>query len=354
MSLTDLNHSLRDLTVVILSHKRQHCLEKTLLFWNDFHIKTLVVDESDRPLQNLERFPITEYHHVKKPFNTRCLIAAKRLKSKYAMVVSDDEVFLPSALGLMSKTLEADRNLLSVGGMAIAIWKYGPRVAGSWPYKSTFGYENMGNSALERITRHTNQGNIPITSFFTSNMVRTEYLEECLKLFGKAPTIATEAISTLILCGSGKSKYLPILYWIRNWNQFPQSHTGWDRSKFIHDWWNENRGKDIWNEFNFDLKTTFEKLMGDSSFEECWNLILSSSRASEPVTSIGTQGSDQLRAFRNHLYYYAKSLLNRNALPELFSVVLNDMRKNGVKVDFSETFSAIEIVSKLKPYKHWK
>lgn len=343
---------LSDITVLIFSHERQHCLEKTLKYWNQICVKTIVLDNSKNRLKGADQLPYIDYRHIKADFSKRCEIGSELIESAFSIVVSDDELYTPTGLFEMKKALEADNELVSVGGIALATWRYGPITAGAWPYKGTLNYENSHNTSVDRIRYHTGDGKNPHSSFFTSNLNRSEHLQRCLRLYSKSPIVATEAISILAICSAGKSKYLNELYWIRNWNEFPMSHTNWDRSIYIHDWWRQNKGSSQWKRFRNDLKADFAD---SKEFDECWKMILSASEKSQPTV---TPNKYQTRGYQDsvmarYLKFVLKVALNRNALPASYERVIEAMKIEGIKFDDSEVEAAVRIVKDLHPYKNW-
>jgi len=349
-------NSLADVTVLILSHNRHNCLLPALEYWNDLGMKTLVIDESDISFRNADKFAFVSYHHIQKNFAERCRIASILLKTKYAIVVSDDELYTPSGLLKMKEALDADPKLVSVGGVALAIWKYGPRVAGAWPYRGTFGYENDSNTPLSRIRFHTGNGKKTHSAFFTSNLNRTEHLKRCLDLYSKAPVIATEAISILTICAAGKSKYLRELFWIRNWNEFPKSHANWDRGLYLHDWWRREKGTIRWSKFRTELQQSFSEFSDLSQFDEIWDMILSANEAAQP--SINTQGyksKDWLDTYQaRYIKFFSKKMMKSRNIPMKYERILEEMILSEVHFNAREVDRAVNIVKRMKPYKNWK
>lgn len=348
-------HNLNDLTILILSHQRQHCLNKVLPYWEKYAINTLVLDNSPEPLNNLSSYKYCTYVHSQNDFNKRSIEASKLIKTKYVMAAADDELYLPTTLKKMLVFLENNRDYSSVGGAALAVWKYGPATAANWAYKKTLGYNNKGTNANERILYHTGDGINPTTSFFTCNMTRSANLINCLKLYGKAPILATDAISVLSICAAGKSYYLNDLYWIRNWNEFPKSHKSWDRSVYLHEWWDTNKESKEYKEFYSTLNDFYCSNYNRSDFDLSWNLILNANRILQPSINkkkFKKRYGENHYKILNYIVYSIRKVMNKNFL-ETSDQVLKTMREQGIGYDELETKDAVDIVSKLKPYKNW-
>jgi len=320
-------------------------------------MRTLIIDQSDMPLDKttLGHLVIGDYVHLNASFRDRCIKATKMLDTKYAIVVPDDEVYIPSAIRNMAQVLETEKDLSAVGGMTLAIWKYGPRVCGNWAYKQTHNYENNSGNTLDRIRMHTRDGERGLTSFLTSNLCKTEFLIDCLNLYAKSPLIATEAISTLVICSTGPFKYINELYWIRNWNEPPHSNSGWNRNLMIHDWWPARDKSDRESyEFEKELRDTFYRYTQGEDFDVAWNLILSSSKAFASDSHISSFKSPKMNNFLNYLKFVLKNMHDRSSIPNAYPEVLKEMELAKVDIHKSETLEAISIVSNLYPYKNWK
>lgn len=345
----------KDITVLILSHNRQHCLEAVLPYWNKHSFKTLVIDQSPKPLDKVQDFENVRYFYLDEPFAQRCLLASELMSTKYSIIVSDDELYLPAGLEAMWSKLEENKKLVSVGAVALAIWKYGPQTCGAWPYKKTFRYVNDGETPIERVMTHTGNGVKPVTSFFTSNLSRTEHVKYCLDLYGKSRSIATEAISILTICAGGRSEFIDSLFWIRNWNEVPRSHKGWNRDLMIHDWWRANKDRDEGRKFRQELMEVYSRIGTLESFDIVWELILMASEKSQPsILRSNYRVPRFLQPLAGYTKWGIKSLAKRGNLPPDYLEVLKSMSCEGVKFNMDEVDEAINIVERLRPYKNWK
>ena len=347
--------NLSDITLVILSYHRQHCLKATLGFYRDTNLNILVLDNSPEPLSGQHIPPNCRYILSKTDFAARSSQASLLIDSKYTIIGADDEVYLPNALFEMKDFLDNHEDYVAVGGNAIAVWRYGNYIAGSWAYKRTFGYHNNESSPYNRIRKHTGNGVAPLTSFFTCNLTRSKFAQTCLRTYGQAPVLATDALSVLTICGGGKSKYLNTLYWIRNWNQSPRSHKGWDRTVYLHDWWKDPINHHARTKFETTLNQIYSEFGESDSFKESWALILKSGEALESRVSnfkIMTRKLSE-NALMVKLKFLLKTVFSPAKLPSSSKEELNSMRVAGVDFDEGEALKAIELVSKQIPYKDW-
>lgn len=290
------------------------------------------------------------------PFAQRSAHAAELLKTPYTIIGADDEIYIPSSLEKMKDYLDDNPDYVAVGGYAMAIWKYGPTIAASWAYKKTYGYHNNSSDPLNRIRYHTGEGMNPFTSFFTCNLTRTWAAQECLSMYGRAPVLATDAISVLTICGAGKSKYLDLVYWIRNWNQSPRSHSGWDRRVFLHEWWQLDENSQARSIFSNELGNVYKKYADtEEGFTQAWGMILQSDKVLQrriPVLKNKLRTLNEIPILKT-FKYQIKSLLRPKALPPTVMDLAAEMSAMQVFVPENEILSATLIVADILPYESW-
>lgn len=346
---------LSKITLVILSHNRQHCLRKTLSFYKDSKIRLLVLDNSPTTLEP-EYIPENcNYLNIDEPFAIRSARAAELVTTPYTIIGADDEIYLPVSLERMQDFLDLNPDYVAVGGYAVAVWEYGPSIAAAWAYSRTFGYHNEELEPLDRIAKHTGNGNSPLTSFFTCNLARTWAAQECLSMYAKAPVLATDAISVLTICGAGKSKYLDLVYWIRNWNQSPRSHSGWNRKVLLHEWWEDAKNKTASIRFAAELEATYRKYTDLPTFSEAWSLILKSDKATQKrVWLVGAylRTVGEIRTLKT-IKYHIKRNIRPNTLPITADGLSHQMHRQGIDIPFDEFDAATGIVASLLPYESW-
>lgn len=349
------NNTLNNITLIIFSHNRQHCLIKTLQFYSETNLNIIVLDNSPTAL-NSDLIPLnTKYLHSQLSFSERSIKAAELISTPYTIIGADDEVYLPSALVQMQAFLNENEDYVSVGGATLAIWKYGKKVSGIWAYKKTYGYHNNEKSSLARIALHTGQGRDPITSFFTCNLTRSKVMQECLRIYGLSPIVCTDAISVLIVCGSGASKYLNLLYWIRNWNQSPRSHPGWNRNINLYDWWYQKENIYARLKFEKKLSEVYSLIDAKENFSDAWQYCMQAEkklRKRQTFISRYLQVINELQQVKNIKYVF-KYLFSSAKISNEVSHTFQEFEVSNVKVRQEEALKAIEIIKDLLPYKNW-
>lgn len=230
---------LTEITVVILSRDRQDYLIKTLRYWSSVRIRILVLDNSIAPLELAKIPKNVKYLHSKTSYGNRCIQAAKLIDTEYAIMSSDDEVYLPSGLGSAIKALKNNFELISVGGQVLALGQYGSQLTYSLPYSFNYGYENLHDKPIDRLKEHFDI-NAGYRNGSLYRLMRTKILATILLSLENSNNIRTpylmEVTSEILIAGLGKTQYLDDLFWIRNWINPPVKHKTWDRREYFHKW----------------------------------------------------------------------------------------------------------------------
>jgi hypothetical protein len=160
----------------------------------------------------------------------------------------------------------------------------------------------------------------------------------------------------LIICGGGKSKYIDTLYWIRNWNQKPRSHKGWNRNVLIHQWWKDEQNAAIKRQFMDELKSSFQRVSESNDFEPIWSMIMASSEIAKSVEQSGGLKDYAFfeSQFAKYLKYIVRRLILRNTIPDVYPKALGELKTGGIEFEVDEVLEAVNIVSKLVPYRNWR
>ena len=237
MKTEDMN--LEEVTIVILSRDRNEVLAKTLIYWSNFNISVLILHNSNTPLP-IKKIPTnSRYYNLNVNYGERAGHAAQLIETPYAIMSSDDEVFLPSAIFAAVKLLNNDSELVSVGGQTLAVGKYESKYNMTIPYKFNLDYRNFGNSAAERLFTHFT-GPTGYRNGSLYRVIRSSTLKQVLIEFSQLGAISTpyiyEATSEILINGLGKSYYIKDLIWIRNWLNAPIQNNQWQRNKYFFQW----------------------------------------------------------------------------------------------------------------------
>jgi hypothetical protein len=230
--------NLANLQVVIFSRNRHEHLAKSLRYWDNLGIATLVLHNTEQPIKSAEIPSSTEYIVHAGPFAERCEIASKVLKFKFFIIASDDERYLPTALTNMVKELEENQELASVGGQAVAVMTHGLKYSTTLAYKSQMNYENLDNNPERRFEFHYESGQNFSGAMY--RVFRREQFKNFLVVISQFSDISTpyifEVTAELFWTLIGPSKYLNEVFWVRNWVVPPIQTGDWDRKQYFYEW----------------------------------------------------------------------------------------------------------------------
>jgi glycosyltransferase domain-containing protein len=345
MKIKDMN--LEEVTIVILSRDRNEVLAKTLIYWSNFNISVLILHNSNTPLP-LKKIPTnSRYYNLNVNYGERAGHAAQLIETPYAIMSSDDEVFLPSAIFSAVKLLNNDSELVSVGGQTLAVGKYESEYNMTIPYKFNSDYRNFGNSAAERLFTHFT-GPTGYRNGSLYRVIRSSTLKQVLIEFSQLGAIPTpyiyEATSEILINGLGKSYYIKDLIWIRNWLNVPIQNNQWQRNKYFFQWVESDKVEfEIWkNRLNSFLCIKPER------FNELID-IFKNIRASSELNEISKNRKLRGRIPKKMRYLITRVLRRKIRLVRLEGAVKN-LKQHKLLFELSELKLAIGYLTENSVY----
>lgn len=325
--------TLEEVTVLILSRDRNDALEKTLIYWSNFNISVLVFHNSNTPLPSKKIPSNALYYNSNLNYGERAGKAVQLIKTPYAILSSDDEVFLPSAIFTAIELLNNDSELMSVGGQTLAVGKYRSIYNMTIPYKFNLDYKNFGNSAAERLFSHFT-GSMGYRSGSLYRVTRSSILKKVLSEFSQLGTISTpyiyEATGEILINGLGKSCYIKNLLWIRNWLNEPINHNQWQRNQYFFKWAESEKILfEIWKDRLNSILCIKPK-----KFNELIDLFTKTISSSE-INSINKNRKFRNRTAKRIRHLITRILPRNNGLIELQDAVKN-LREQELLFELSE------------------
>jgi len=112
---------LGDLTIVIPTVSRPLFVLRQFTYWGETDARVVILDGATTPIripENLLRKNI-RYVHTGTRFNERLATAADYVSTKYCVLLTDDEFFLPSGLLAAIRRLEADPSIIGCVGRCL-------------------------------------------------------------------------------------------------------------------------------------------------------------------------------------------------------------------------------------------
>lgn len=211
--------NLSELTLVMPTYNRPKFAERAILFWAKTNVNLIILDGSKIPLEGRITNLLPDnirYHNIQKSWTERILLGAQTSTTPYTALVSDDEFYLPDSLEACMLELNKDKELVSVIGHVLKFRVIGKDVFFMRAYKDFSLADVSSNIPLERVMNHLNPYNMSSlfavckTDVFLNNSL---VAHECSDL----PLPASFELGFEIANSfQGKSKVLPILYWLRS------------------------------------------------------------------------------------------------------------------------------------------
>jgi glycosyltransferase domain-containing protein len=331
---------LKDVTVVIMSRGRELELQKTLDYWAEVEISVLVLHNTQNPLLLSKSMPNLKYVVAEVPYGDRCGLVAQYLNTKYAILCSDDEIYIPSALTGMKAILDENSELTSVGGLTVAIGKYGPITTGNFTYSKMRNYSNQKTTPQDRLNFHFDESS-GYRNGAIYRLMRKELMVKTMNLFSQVSSYATpyiyEVTGEIFVNSQGKSVYVDEVYWLRNWINEPVGHKNWDRKLYYKDWSTLEKYRQQYVEW-VSIVGNFCGI--DSSKFEAILRKVSNLRVQSELHEI--EGNMRRRiAVPEKLKWIIRTHLKPNTLPKTLMETLDNLEKSGVVVDKPAIVSAL-------------
>ena len=214
------------LTIVIPTYNRHKYVLRSIKYWSDRDVDVIIIDGSNSALEelSLKKLPSNiSYHYLPIGFLERLEIASNLIKTKYSILLGDDEFFIPSALNSAIKSLDSDSELVACCGQSIGFW---PGKIRSWTPKSLILLSHIvyperkvylanQNNSQQRMTEHMK--NYSPTGIYA--VVRTSDWKKIISIMAKEEFYVAglpELQFELAISYLGKTKVLDELFWIRS------------------------------------------------------------------------------------------------------------------------------------------
>jgi len=240
--------SLKDLTIVIPTFNRHEFLLRTVKYWSSTNCSIIVMDGGQFPLSEniIEKFNKNiSYFHSNDSFSERLYQASKLIKTKYVILSSDDEFFIPSTLSQCINNLDSDLSLSSCGGIPIGFNYQDKMILGYQMYSENPLKSILSDNPLIRVSEHFS--NYSPSSIYS--VCRSEIWQSVFKIISSSTKEFSflgqvEILFEILMKYFGKLRIIPHLLWLRSFEN--QSITDAPdpslsrNSPHFHLWWNDN------------------------------------------------------------------------------------------------------------------
>lgn len=247
---------LSNLTIVILTYNRPEYIKRAMRYWNNVGPIIVILDGSEVPISEFFLLNLdTNIQYSHKPISLldRINLASRIATTKYAILLSDDEFFIPSALASCILELEKNKDLISCGGRCLGFKVQHNGLLWYKQYAEQKDHNITDEDPIDRMIYHMSNYT-PSTIY---SITRTNYWSKILEssVQHKYPDPGTiELQLELSFAYFGKSKILPIIMWLRSTENPP--HNQYNEIRFS-EWWHDSRYKEYKHNLIENLSKTF-------------------------------------------------------------------------------------------------
>ena len=237
--------NLDDLTIICPTYNRPHMLRRTLKYYadNNFSCKIIISDSSDDIASEIVKETLVEFcdsinvEYIKMPsdteFGKKLFESTNFVKTKYAIVIPDDDLVIKSALIRSMEELDNDRSVAAIYGNRLSIAAISePNDELGWIYSFPFYSVTIDQEdPINRIRR------LPVPSWwqFPYAVCRAEILRESLRTIRDMKyTQFTEFFFYSAILSYGKWIKMDCLFALCNSDS--EHYSLRDRDSFKHYW----------------------------------------------------------------------------------------------------------------------
>lgn len=337
--MTDLSN----LTIIIPSYNRHDYILRNMTFWSSTNVNLHVFDGSKSKIEDFDNlnFPSNiHYHHYPVSFAERISIAASFIKTKYAVLLGDDDMFLKSGLAACIDELESNDKIISCIGRSMSFYCENEILRGDLEYKEMKNYEVSDDDSFDRMIFHMN----PYCCSILYSVIRTDHWKKAASLISLSvfpdPGVV-ELQFELSICFLGKSKVIPSLMWLRSYEN-PSLYNG-DQVPFSK-WWTDINYAQLKNE----LLTNFTSILNSGYLHDNEYVKIRLNDAYNEYVKWANAFIAELNILDRIILWIKRTLKNI-----ISSYIKNDFKhsaiklsQNGVRIDHQELDEFISLILK--------
>lgn len=243
---------LSNLSVVIPTFNRQEYVLRNMHYWSNYDLKVYVFDGSRLPIDDQLITNLSsniKYYHMPVPLMERLNHSISVVKTKYAIMIADDEFFIPSALESCIDLMNNNHEVVSCAGSAISFRVRNEKVVGNVIYPELKNHSIMHDEPLERLLYHMSNY-VPSTIY---SVMRSDVWKKSMKAIShKNYEVFVRAVGELQfeITSSylGKCKIINELMWLRSFENKPTRVHESSKTSDIKDFWSKEPNKPICKE----------------------------------------------------------------------------------------------------------
>ena len=350
--------NLSKLTIVMATYRRQDYALRNMHYWSNTKVILLVLDGSDHPIEKnlLKSFGNNIiYRHDPVPVTKRIQGAFSLINTKYAVLIADDEFYIPSAVTSCIKELDQDDTIIACSGCCLGfrVDKKVDKIYGFITYEQLINYnETMHHNSVKRLNGHM-ANYVP---FLIYGITRSDIWKNAYKLIAKKKFnfyAADELQIEMYVSFSGKSKILKELMWLRSTGEnlpIRVEYPGLEPELTIREWW----------DFDKTQREEFIKIMSDAFRSANPNINLIYDEIVIGAYNSHIQRKKNLKISKYRIFIDCVKYLLPNKLKHFiirslklwyikkntFLDAVNLIKNHGVKVNYEELIKIKKIIEK--------
>jgi len=236
--------NLHKLTVVIPTYERQKYILRQVELWQNTSSRIIILDGSKSSCTKLNSYKLPsnfQYFHIPESIEKRFQYVINHIQTEYAVLLSEDEIFIHSAIMNCITFLDSNMDFSVCKGVALGFNFSSNQVTGFNVYESLHGYIIDNEKPEDRLINH--MGNYTMAVLW--GITRANVFKKSLKAMAQGPFLsaaAGEIQCSLIGAWSGKIKVINELMWLRS---YENSNIWWSFGNLhFHDWVRNSLNKD--------------------------------------------------------------------------------------------------------------
>lgn len=208
---SSLEYSLKDVTFIVTVRGRCKHLRRALEYYSNFPVNVLVMDASDRPCRTPVRPAQYRAVHLPQTFLIDAMVQAiSVVKTKYCVIASDDDFFIPGAIARLAQFLDEHPDYQCALGHYGRFLNAG-MVTLSECYPHMPGVRVIAEKPENRMIEHLSHY---VTQYH--GLHRTEPLLDTIRSSYPVTNFSVNEITCACLMAiAGKSAVLPVLFCVR-------------------------------------------------------------------------------------------------------------------------------------------
>ncbi len=227
-----------ELTLVMLTYNRpQYALRQAKIWANNSFVHLLILDGSSVANEAIINSAYSNVEYVQKPINIqeRLALASKMIRTEFAAIIGDDDIFLESGLQACVDELKLNSSLVACLGSALSFVPRGDTVYFDHIYEGARKRSILFDDTADRIDHHFKEY-FPTTVYA---VIRTNVWKNAMLVASKAQyscVYLSELLFELSVTLQGKSKVISRLMWLRSDENPPIHEKNWNRKLTFLDW----------------------------------------------------------------------------------------------------------------------